>query len=223
MKTLAIVPAREGSKGVPHKNKRDFCGKPLAAWAIEVGKRTCSRVCVTSDDPEILNIAEGYGVQSIDRPKELAQDDTPMLDVLKHVMAWQKEPFDAAILLQPTQPLRTDAHVKQALWVLTLKRETDSVVSVVQIPPHMSPDYACKIESELLSFYLPGNVTRRQDCGKAYYRDGTVYAMRTSLLRQGKMYGRTAPLVIPASESCSIDTEDDWVRAEAMWRRQHGG
>lgn len=221
MKTLAIVPARMGSKGVPGKNKRDFCGKPLVAWAIECGQRTCSRVCVTSDDPDVLNIAGGYGVQAIDRPKALAQDETPMLAVLEHVLAWQKEPFDVAVLLQPTQPLRTDAHITQALRILTARPDRDSVVSIVVIPPHMSPDYACRIESDLLSFYFAG-LARRQDCRRAYYRDGTMYAMRASLLKQGKMYGRTAPLMIPASESCSIDVEDDWERAKAMWRKQHG-
>lgn len=222
MKTLAVVPAREGSKGIPGKNKRDFFGRPLVARAIDVGLRTCDRCVVTTDDLDILAIAEGYGVEAINRPKGLAQDDTPMLAVLEHVLAVQKEPCDIVVLLQPTQPLREDKHIKQALWVLNLKPQTDSVVSVVEVPQHMSPEYVCKIESDMLSFFLPGNVTRRQDCKAAYYRDGTVYAMRTRLLKQGKMYGVTAPLVIPASESCSIDTEDDWTRAEEMWRKQHG-
>ena len=222
MKTLAIVPARAGSVGLPGKNYRDFMGKPLAAWAIEVGKAVCAKVCVTSDDPKVLEVAEGYGVQALNRPKELAQDTTPMVDVLKHALACQAEPFDAVVLLQPTQPLRTPDHVRQAIWVLTLKKDVDSVVSVVEIPAHMSPDYACKVENDLVSLVLPGALTRRQDCRQAYYRDGTVYAMRSALLKRGKMYGRAAPLLIKASESCTIDTAEDWKRAEEMWRSQHG-
>jgi CMP-N-acetylneuraminic acid synthetase len=222
MKTLAVVPARAGSKGVPGKNTRDFCGKPLVSWAIEVAQRTCDSVYVTSDDQEVLAIAREYGVRAIDRPKALAQDDTPMFDVLMHVLASQKESPDCYVLLQPTQPLRTDSHVKQALYALTLRPKNDSVVSVVEVPEHLRPEYVCKIENDLMSLFLPGNVTRRQDCKAAYYRDGTVYAMRAGLLKQGKMYGCTAPLVIPQSESCSIDTEADWVRAEEMWRKQHG-
>jgi CMP-N,N'-diacetyllegionaminic acid synthase len=221
MRTLAVVPARAGSKGIPGKNKRLFMGKPLVSWAIEIGKRTCNRVCVTSDDPDILDIADEYGVEGLARPAELAQDDTPMLDVLKHALACQAQPSDAVVLLQPTQPLRTDEQVEQALLMLNPDR-ADSVVSVVQIPQHMSPDFAYKIDNDLLSFYLPGNVTRRQDCRAAYYRDGTVYAMRTALLRDGYMYGRCVPMVVPVDQSCTIDDESDWVRAEEMWRRQHG-
>lgn len=195
---------------------------PLVSWAIECGKRTCDRVVVTSDDPEVLRIAEGYGVEALGRPFELAQDDTPMLDVLKHVLACEKSAPDCLVLLQPTQPLRTDSAVKAAVWALSLNQRVDSVVSVVEVPQHMSPDYVCKIEEDLLSLFLPGNVTRRQDCRAAYYRDGTVYAIRPWLIRAGKMYGRCRPLLIPASESCTIDTEADWTRAEEMQRRQHG-
>lgn len=221
MRTLAVIPARAGSKGVPGKNKRNFLGKPLAAWAIECGQRTCDRVTVTTDDPDILELAERYGVNALPRPSDLAQDDTPMLDVLRHVLAMEepKRP-DAIVLLQPTQPLRRDEQVERALAVLTQRKGVDSVVSVVQIPAHLSPDYAVSIEGDLLRLNTP--TTRRQDCRPAYYRDGTVYAIRAGILARGAMYGRAVPLVIPAEDSCSIDTEADWKTAERMWRRQHG-
>ncbi len=218
MKTLAIIPARKGSKGIPGKNKRIFMGKPLCAWAIECGLRTCNRVVVSSDDPDILDIAESYGVEPIVRPDDLAQDDTPMLDVLRHVLAVDQRKNDVIVLLQPTQPLREDARIKQALCLLNVRKWYDSVVSILQIPPHMSPDYSCRIDSGLLS--LPVK-TRRQDCQPAYFRDGTVYVFRDSLLRRGQMYGRAVPLLIPDDESCPIDTEDDWKRAEEMWRRRN--
>lgn len=222
MKTLAVVPARAGSKGVVGKNTRDFCGKPLMAWSIEVGKETCDRVVVSSDNPEALRIAEAYGVEALARPPELAEDETPMLDVLKHVLACETKASDCVVLLQPTQPLRKPAHVRQAFWVLTLNPRVDSVVSVCEIPAHMSPDFAYTLEDYVLSRMLPSKATRRQDCRQAYYRDGTVYAMRTRLLRSGEMYGKARALLIPENESCSIDTEADWTRAEEMWRRQHG-
>lgn len=221
MRTLAVVPARAGSKSVPGKNKRDFCGKPLVSWAIECGMKTCDRTLVTSDDPDILRIAECYGVEALARPPELAEDTTPMQDVLQHVLASETYPPDVVVLLQPTQPLRTATQVQAAIWVLKLNADVDSVVSVCEIPAHMSPDFACKVEEDLLSLFFP-NITRRQDCRVAYYRDGTVYAMRSSLLRQGKMYGRCRPLLILARESCTIDDESDWTRAEEMWRKQHG-
>lgn len=220
MKTLAIVPARAGSKGVVGKNTRLFAGKPLVSWAIEVGKATCDRVLVTSDDPDVLEIGEEYGVETIDRPAQLAKDDTPMVDVLKHVMASETEPPDCLVLLQPTQPLRQEKHVRQAL--ARFGDDCDSVVSVVTIPAHYSPEWALRLGSTYLSRFLPGvQPTRRQDCEPAYYRDGTVYVIRASLPRQGEMYGRAAPLIIPADESCTIDDEADWVRAEQMWRRSN--
>ena len=224
MKTLAVIPARAGSKGVPNKNKREFCGKPLAAWAIECGKRTCSSVVVTSDDPDILKIGADLNVAVLDRPSDLAQDDTPMLDVLRHVLACQPTRYqpEVVVLLQPTQPLRSDAHVDLALDLLE-RKGVDSVVSVVPIPPHQSPDYAMRIAGQFLISYALKPVTRRQDCRKAYYRDGTVYAIRSQVISRGTMYGRSLPMVLSSDESCSIDTEADWKRAERMWRGRHGG
>ena len=220
MKTLAVVPARAGSKGIPGKNKRVFCGKPLVSWAIECGQRTCSAVAVTTDDPDVIDIADQYGLEPIVRPEDLAQDDTPMLDVLRHVLAcYEPRLPEVVVLLQPTQPLRTDEQILRALSLLSQRKTADSVVSVVQVPPHMCPDYAVRIEANQLR--LQTNAVRRQDCRPAYYRDGTVYAMRSELLARGAMYGRSLPMVLDADESVTIDTERDWRRAESLWRRRH--
>ena len=221
MKTLAVVPARAGSKGLPGKNSRLFHGKPLAQWAIECGLRTCARTVVTTDDPAILELAEQAGAESLERPHDLAQDDTPMLDVLRHVLAMEEPRLpDVLVLLQPTQPLRRDEHVEHALSLLVKRRDIDSVVSVVQIPAHMSPDYAVGVTGELpdglLRFHSP--TTRRQDCRPAYYRDGTVYAIRSHVLACGSMYGRALPLVLQPHESVTIDVEADWARAEEMYQ-----
>jgi CMP-N,N'-diacetyllegionaminic acid synthase len=217
--TLAVVPARMGSRGIPNKNRREFCGKPLVSWAIECGIRTCDRVAVTSDDPFILELAKQYGAEAIERPAELARDETPMLPVLQHAFACQGEGVGAVVLLQPTSPLRTDEQVSKALLLLKWGEEPpDSVVSVVQIPPHMSPDFACFLSGGLL---LMPKATRRQDCLPAFYRDGMVYAIRAGRLMHGDMYGRCVPLLLSVDESCTIDDEADWIRAEQMWRACH--
>jgi CMP-N,N'-diacetyllegionaminic acid synthase len=221
MNTLAVVPARAGSREIPGKNKRNFMGKPLVAWAIECGKRTCDRVCVTTNDEDVLDIAEEYGVQALTRPDDLAQDETPMLDVLRHILAMEAKPPDILVLLQATQPLRRDERVIEALELLKLSPDIDSIVSVVPIPQHQSPDYAVFISNRMLVF--SSAVSRRQDCRPAYYRDGTVYAMKRRVLEGGAMYGRSAPLVIDARETCTLDTEADWKRAEEIWRKQHDG
>jgi CMP-N,N'-diacetyllegionaminic acid synthase len=223
MKTLAVIPARMGSKGIPGKNSRDFCGKALVSWAIECGIRTCNRVCVTSDDQAILDMARQYGVEAIDRPSHLAQDDTPMLPVLQHALARQTahevEPTDAVVLLQPTAPLRKDEQVNQALLLLVWGPAPlpDSVVSVAPIPAHYSPDYACFMDNGLL---LVPKTDRRQDCRPAFYRDGTVYAIRADAIIRGDLYGRCVPLLLGIDESCNIDDEADWLRAEQMWRER---
>jgi CMP-N-acetylneuraminic acid synthetase len=226
LKTLAVIPARAGSKGIRNKNKRLFAGKPLVIWAIECGLKTCQHVVVTSDDPDILEIARMYKVNTVERPAELAQDDTPMLDVIRHVLALANKPLlplDVVVLLQPTAPLRRPAQVMAALEILEARPHVDSVVSVVPIPAHMGPDFAVKIEAGLMRFFLGRVVSRRQECRPAYYRDGTVYAIRTNLLNEGKLYGRCAPLVLEPGTTCNIDDESDWKEAEKMWRAQHGG
>jgi CMP-N,N'-diacetyllegionaminic acid synthase len=245
VRTLAIVPARSGSKGLPGKNVRDFCGKPLMVWAIDVGLRTCNAAMVSTDSMEYMDLASGCGAIAVLRPLELAQDDTPTLPVVQHALRMLiGDPPDVVVLLQPTAPLRTRLHVLRAM---TLMEQTgaDSVVSVVEIPAHISPDSALEIERWGSS--IPGKVDsrlgpfmgtasagylvdsdlikiddmpkRRQDCRKAYSRDGTVYVTRREIIERGSLYGdHCVPLIIPPHESCNIDTEEDWQRAEAMMR-----
>lgn len=220
MKTLALVPARSGSKGIPGKNTRDFCGKPLLAWAVEIGKATCSRTFVTTDEASIGFIGAQHGAGVILRPKALATDEAPMLpvvqDALPQLLPWEP---DVVVLLQPTQPLRTAQHVQQALWRLETSH-ADSVVSIVEIPAHYTPDFAMKIEDGCLLSFLGENPTRRQDCRSAYSRDGTCYAVRREVILAGSLYGADCcPFIIPHSESVNLDTEEDWERAEAMKER----
>ena len=228
MRTLALIPARAGSKGIPGKNIRDFAGKPLYLWAWDVGRFTCDDVLVTTDYEQLTV------TRKIVRPERLCWDNTPMIAVVKHALQevldhpeWGMYP-DVIVLLQPTQPLRKPEHVRAALKLLE-ETGADSVVSVVQIPAHYSPDYAMRTSYDItrdrygLYPFLPDayriDVTRRQDARPAYSRDGTVYAIRRQTIEQGSLYGsHCVPLVIPSSESCTLDTEEDWQRAEAMVR-----
>lgn len=245
---MALVPARAGSKGIPGKNLRAFREKPLVAWAVEVGQETCDEVYVSSDSNQILDVAARSGKRPAGyefgpvcapktcwRPARLAQDDTPMIDVVRHFVeridaAYQRPPIDVVVLLQPTQPLRKPEHIRAALKLLE-ETGADSVVSVVQIPAHYSPDYALEINGgELRPAVGNGEydwwpridemaATRRQECKPAYSRDGTVYAIKRETIEKGSLYGdHCVPLVIPANESCNLDTEEDWQRAEAMVR-----
>jgi len=226
MKTLGLVPARAGSKGIIGKNLRPFAGVPLMYRALAIGQQTCDEARISTNLPHV----EGLAI--LRRPDELAQDDTPMLPVVQHAVNWFRErhrSFDAVVLLQPTQPLRTKNHVLDALRLLE-STGADSVVSVVQIPAHYSPDYAVAVHEypsgrvammPFLEQYSPTNWgTCRQRCRPAYSRDGTVYAIKRETIEKGSLYGsHCVPLVIPSHESVNLDTEEDWTRAESLVNR----
>lgn len=161
----------------------------------------------------------GLGVPFI-RPAEFARDDTPMLAVIDHaidLLERESSIPDIIVLLQPTSPLRTPAHIRDAVDLLRTSG-ADSVVTVVRLPSHMSPDYVMRIDGERLVPFLPDGArpTRRQDARPAFVRDGTVYAFWRRTLRDTRsIYGRDCrPLILPASESVTIDTPDDWDEAE---------
>jgi CMP-N,N'-diacetyllegionaminic acid synthase len=221
--TLALVPAKGRSTGIPGKNTRLFSGRPLLSWAIQTGRITCDRTLVTTDDSYVAEAAAEYGAWIITRPAELATDEAPMLSVVQHAI--RNLECDVVVLLQPTQPLRRPEHIRAALKLLE-ETGADSVVSVVEIPAHYSPEYALEIdEGELLPVlgdkYSAGRslgrmLTRRQDAQPAYTRDGTVYAIKRETIEAGSLYGNDCrALIIPRSESVNLDTEEDWTMAEA--------
>lgn len=220
---LGLVPARGGSKGVPGKNTRLLAGHPLLEYTARaaLASGVLHRVILSTDSTEIADCGRTVGLEvPFMRPAALARDDTPMLPVVEHALdELRRQGWEPAVvvLLQPTSPLRTPAQIRAAVELL---RQTgaDSVVSVVAVPPHHSPDYVMRIDEGRLRPFLPegARVTRRQDARPAYVRDGTVYAFRTTVLRRvGSLYGDDCrPLLLDAAESLSIDTAADWAAAE---------
>jgi CMP-N-acetylneuraminic acid synthetase len=222
---LGLVPARSGSKGVPGKNTRLLAGRPLLEYTARAARESgvLHRVVLSTDSEEIAECGRRVGLDvPFMRPAALAQDETPMLPVIEHALdelrrqGWEPE---TVVLLQPTSPLRKPAHIRAAVEQLH-QTGADSVVSVVAVPQHLSPDYVMRVEAGRLRPFLPegGRVTRRQDARHAYVRDGTVYAFRTTTLRRfGSIYGEDCrPLVLDAIESLSIDTPADWAAAERV-------
>ena len=220
---LGLIPARGGSKGIPGKNIRLLAGRPLLAYAVDAARASgvVDRVVLSTDAEEIAAVGREHGAEvPFLRPPELAGDAAAMLPVIEHAIAtleqsgWSPE---IVLLLQPTSPLRTGAHLAAAVALLRATG-ADSVVSVVEVPRHLSPDYVMRIERGGLVPFLPEGaaLTRRQDARLAYARDGTVYACwRRTLVEQGSLYGRDCrPLVVEAAESLTIDTPADWAEAE---------
>jgi CMP-N-acetylneuraminic acid synthetase len=222
---LAIIPARGGSKGLPGKNLLPLVGQSLVARAAAAARDSAvvDRVIVSTDSRDIADEARRAGADvPFLRPAALAADDTPMLPVVQHAVetleaeGWTPE---IVVLLQPTSPLRRPAHVREAVMQLRATR-ADSVVSVVELPRHMSPDYVMRMTDGELKPFLPEGErhTRRQDARPAYVRDGTVYVFwRRTLARYGSIYGeRCLPLVVAAEDSITIDEPADWATAERL-------
>lgn len=208
---------------MPGKNTRLLAGRPLLEYTARAAHDSgvLDRVVLSTDSADIAECGRRAGLEvPFMRPHELAQDDSPMLPVIEHALdelqraGWEPE---IVVLLQPTSPLRTPQHIRSAIELLD-RSGADSVVTVVAVPLHLSPDYVMRIEDGRLRPFLPegSRVVRRQDARPAYSRDGTVYACRTASLRRfGTMYGEDCrPLVIDAAESLSIDTAADWAVAE---------
>ncbi|MGE3404889.1 MAG: acylneuraminate cytidylyltransferase family protein [Vicinamibacterales bacterium] len=223
--TLGLVPARGGSKGVPHKNARLLAGRPLIGYTADAARRSgvIDRLVLSTDSGEIAAIgrAEGLDVPFM-RPAELAADDTPMAAVIRHALeqlAAVGAGPEIVVLLQPTSPLRRPEHIRDAVELLR-ENGADSVVTVTEVPRHLSPDYVMRIEAGKLRPFLSesASLTRRQDARAAYSRDGTAYVFwRATFERTGSIYGDDVrPLVVPASESLSIDSPADWDAAERI-------
>jgi len=222
---LGLVPARGGSKGVPGKNVRPLAGHTLLEYTARAASESgvLDRIILSTDSPEIAEAGRRAGLEvPFMRPAALAADDTPMVRVIEHAlteMSGQRWSPEIVVLLQPTSPLRRPDHIRDAVRML---RETgaDSVVTVVEVPRHLSPDYVMRIEGDRLKPFLPdgSRVTRRQDARPAYSRDGTVYAFRRSTIdRTGGIYGEDCrPLLIDACDSLSIDSPADWDEAERL-------
>jgi CMP-N-acetylneuraminic acid synthetase len=220
---LGLVPARAGSKGVPGKNTRLLAGRPLLEYTARAAGESgvLHRVVLSTDSEEIAECGRRVGLDvPFIRPAALARDETPMLPVVEHALdelrrqGWEPE---MVVLLQPTSPLRKPAHIRATVGQLQ-QTGADSVVTVVAVPQHLSPDYVMRVEDGRLRPFLPEGVrvTRRQDVRPAYVRDGTVYAFWTTTLRRfGSIYGDDCrPLVLGADESLSIDSAADWAAAE---------
>ena len=234
---LAIIPARVGSKGVPNKNFRLLPDGHSLTWrAIQCAKASwCYPVLSTnvttfgnhgSCGVIVEQTGETWDAFPVQRPDALAQDDTPMIDVVRHVLeAIPGPPDQVIVLLQPTSPFRTVAHVTTALELLV--EPWTSVVSVVEVPAHSRPGVLCQISDDILrpwprsdesgswwgDRFLP---SRRQDAEPAFRRDGTVYVFRRrTVVEWDHIYGdRARAYLLPASKSFTIDTLEEWDEAE---------
>jgi CMP-N-acetylneuraminic acid synthetase len=217
---VGLIPAREGSKGIPRKNLAPVAGKPLLAWTIEAarGSATVTRTVVSTDWDEAATLARELGAEVIGRPPELAADGTLMLDVVRHALG-ELERCDVLVLLQPTSPLRRAEHVDDAVRLL-VESGADSVLSVVEVPHQFRPGKLMAIESGRL-VRLGWDPPERHGGAPLYARNGpAVLALRPERLGDDLYGGDCRPYVMDLADSVDVDgpTELELVEARLATR-----
>lgn len=220
-RVLALIPARENSKGIPGKNLKVLGDRPLLAHAIRcAGEIPGVRVVVSTDSETIATVAREWGAETpFIRPAALATDTAPMIDVIVHAvttLAADGWAADIIVLLQPTAPFRRPDDIASALALLHQDPSIDSVVAVEAVPQHYSPHYVMKIEDGNLVSFLPAGVqlSRRQDAPVAYSRNGQFYIARVDrLLETGSLYGAVCRGFVTAHPAVNLDEPKDWSEA----------
>lgn len=217
---LAIIPARGGSKRLPRKNILDLCGKPLISWSIEAALKSkyISKVVVSSDDEEILNISSNFGADIIKRPYELANDTATTFDAIKHTID-NLEKYDYIILLQPTSPLRNVKHIDEAIELLE-EKQADAIVSVCEMEHSPLWSNTLPNDGNMRDFLREEILNKRsQDLEKYYRLNGAVYICKTDKLLENKSFflkDNIFAYIMDRKSSIDIDEEIDFLFAERV-------
>jgi CMP-N,N'-diacetyllegionaminic acid synthase len=222
---LGLIPARGGSKGLPGKNIRSLCGKPLIAWTISAAKAaSCiDRVVVSTDDAAIAEVARRAGAEvPFRRPSELATDTASSIDVIIHAvdaLAQGGQAFDIVVLLEPTSPLRAASDIDEAVERL-MQTGAGAVVSVCRaVNVHPAFMFHRDTDGRLRPF-LDRQPTglRRQDIDPVFFLDGTLYVSRVDVLRNKRSFYHddTVAFEVPKWKSLEIDDVDDFIMVEAL-------
>lgn len=222
---LAIIPARGGSKRIPNKNIRDFVGKPLVAYSIEVAKASgmFDKIIVTTDSEEVANIALDYGAEvPFIRPLELSNDVIGTRPVTNHAIRYVSEHFEKpefCCCIYATAPFLQAEYLKQGLQQLRLNSDKSFAYSVTSFPFPIQRALFLKDGYATPSF--PEDITKRsQDLEEAYHDAGQFYWGRTDdYLSSKRIFSeRGIPIILPRHLVQDIDTQEDWDRAELMYK-----
>ncbi len=211
---LAMIPARGGSKGVHRKNLACICGKPLIAWSIDeaLKSRYIDRLILSSEDAEIIQIASELGCDvPFVRPNSLAQDDTPMIEVVSHALSILGEGFSYLVLLQPTSPLRNAQDIDTCIQHC-LASNAKACISMTEASKSPFWMYSVSETGYLVPFMdNDKQYTRRQDIPKAFIPNGAVYVSEIDFLRERSAFitDQTKAYIMPAERSFDIDSRLD--------------
>jgi CMP-N,N'-diacetyllegionaminic acid synthase len=225
---LFLIPARAGSKGIQRKNIKPLYGKPLIQYSIEYAKHFSenSHICISTNDDDIILLAESLGVKvDFKRPEELSSDTSSANDVIKNALDFYKKKgllFNSVVYLQPTSPFRLIKHFEEAYSIYN-KEKADMVVSVCEskVNPYFSL-FEEDVNGNLKrSKNLPTNIVRRQDVPKTYLYNGSIYIINTESIAKKDLHqlNLVKKYLMDEIYALDIDTEMDWMFAEFLIER----
>jgi len=232
---IGLIPARGGSKGLPKKNIRELCGKPLIAWSIEHGlaSKYLDRIIVSTDDEAIAYISKKWGAEvPFSRPKELANDEAKTIDVIIHALEYLRGKDclpDYLLLLEPTSPLREVEDIDKCIEILLGNNAAQSIVSVARLESG-HPEFNIMIDEETgfikkLDGSTKFRVLRRQELQDVFFFEGTIYLSKVSTLYEKRTFYHKATLayVVPRWKSFEVDEVADLICIEALLKSRLAG
>lgn len=222
---IAVIPARGGSKRIPHKNIKNFCGKPIIAYSIEAAKESqlFDKIIVSTDDEQIAEVARKYGAEvPFMRPKELADDFTGTNAVVKHAIQWFKdrnESIQYACCIYATAPFVQTKYLKQAFEKL-ISTGKDYVFSVTTFAFPIQRAIKLNQQGEVEPFFQEHMLSRSQDLEETYHDAAQFYWGTADVYLQGQptFLSASLPLILPRYLVQDIDSDEDWQQAEYMFK-----
>lgn len=223
--TVAIIPARGGSKGVRRKNVRPLCGEPLVAHSIRHALQSSQvdETYVTTDDDEIAEVSLAAGARIIKRPPELSGDRASSESAIIHAMDEIEKERGAALelvaFLQCTSPIRRPEDIDRAIELLKTE-SADSLLSVVETHRFFWSESDGQMQSLNYDYR---NRRRRQDFENSYMENGSLYVFRADGMRaaRNRLFGKIVPYIMSPDSAFEIDDELDFVILEAIMKHEH--
>ncbi|MDX1809320.1 MAG: pseudaminic acid cytidylyltransferase [Sulfurospirillaceae bacterium] len=221
---IAIIPARGGSKRIPRKNIKDFCGKPLIAYSIQAAldSKLFDKVIVSTDDEEIADIAESYGAEiPFVRPKELSDDFTGTGEVIEHALEFFEQQnifYDFLCAIYATAPLIQTQYLIKGFEKL---KNSDAInaFSCTSMPFPIQRTFKITKEERCEMFWPENFYKRSQDLETAYQDAGQFYWTNLKRKTDEIMFGKDSlPIILPRHLVQDIDTPEDWERAQYMYK-----
>ena len=222
---LAVIPARGGSKRIPRKNIRDFCGKPIIAYSIEQARNSeiFDHIIVSTDDEEIASVAREYGAETpFIRPKNISDDFTGTNAVVKHAIQWyqqQNQPVSLACCIYATAPFLQIQFLQEGYNKL-INSDKSFAFSVTSFPFPIQRAIRFTKQDAIEAFWPENIYIRSQDLEAAYHDAGQFYwGSADAWLSSDSVFGeKTSPILLPRSRVQDIDSLEDWEQAEAMFK-----